>query len=451
MSDTQAVSSQPGERPAATVGRLGRIIRMGWTTADQVLASAVNAALSFLVAREVSASEFGSFSFAFIAFMYAFGIVRSLVSEPLIVRFSGASPAEQKRAIANSAGAAVLVGGGTGTIAALVGLVLGGLTGSLLVVLGFLLPGLLLQGHWRLAFFATGRPQAAFTIDLVWGGLQIAGVLALIQSGRGSTTSYLAAWGLSALAASVVGAVQAGVAPRLRGGPSWIRDHRDIGLRFTWGFLINQGAFNSAYVVVAAIAGNAAVGSIRGAEVLFGPLRIFFAAIWTFALPLASTNVYHRRPIQQVVVGVSVAASALSLAWTAMLLFVPTWLGEALLGETWAGSREIAGVFGLQYVAMGVGLGASLGLTAYAEAGLALRVILVQAPLAVGLGAAGAAWNGAYGVVLGLFVAQSCGAAYGWWVFLRRQRQQDESARRDGAAPESGTEQPSHRHERAFD
>lgn len=410
---------------------------MGWTTADQILASVVNAGLSFLVAREVSASEFGSFAFAFIAFMYAFGIVRSLVSEPLVVRFSGASPAAQKTAIADSAGAALMVGTATGVIAVIVGLVLGGLNGTLLVALGFLLPGVLLQGHWRSAFFATGRPQAAFLIDLVWGVLQIGGVLALIQSSRGTPATYLAAWGLSALAASVVGAAQAGVAPRLKGGPSWIRDHRDIGVRFTWGFLINQGAFNSAYIVVAAIAGNAAVGAIRGAEVLFGPLRIFFAAIWTFALPLSSSQVYQQRPIRRPVVAVSLAASSLAMLWTLMLLLVPTSLGEALLGETWSGSSELTGVFGLQYAAMGVALGASLGLTAYAEAGLALRVILVQAPLAVLLGAAGAAWSGAYGAVLGLFVAQSVGAVYAWWVFLRRSRQQDGDVEVD-ARPREG-------------
>lgn len=368
-----------------------KAIRMGWTTADQVLASATNAALSFLVAREVTASEFGSFAFAFIAFMYAIGILRSLVSEPLVIRFSGAPRAEQRQAIAASAGAALVVGAGLGVLAALVGAILSGLTGGLLVVLGALLPGLMLQGHWRLAFFACGRPQAAFGIDMVWGVLQIGGVLALIRTGHGGATAYLAIWGLSASVAAVVGAVQAGVLPRLRAGPVWIRDHRDIGLRFTGGFLINQGAFNSAYVVVAAIAGNAAVGAMRGAEVLFGPVRIFFSSIWTFALPLASARVSAEKPIWRSAVGVSLAATALALAWTALVLLIPTSVGEQLLGDTWAGGREVAGVFGLQYAAMGLALGASLGLTAYAEAGLALRVILVQAPLAVGMGAVGAA------------------------------------------------------------
>jgi O-antigen/teichoic acid export membrane protein len=420
------VSSPATVAPAGASGvvRRARITRLGWTTADQLVSSATNAALSFLVAREVAAAEFGAFAFAFVAFSYGIGVLRSLVSEPLIVRFSGADPARLRQATAASAGSAVLVGAVAGVLAASVGLLLGGLTGTLLMILAVLLPGLLLQDFWRLAFFAAGRPRSAFVNDTVWAVLQIGAVVALIRAGRGDTVSYLTAWGLSAVVAAGLGAAQAGTLPRLGSSVSFIREHRDIGARFTWGFLINQGAFNTVFVIVGGIAGVAAVAAMRAAQVLLGPMRVIMDALSAFALPLLSRRTARGQGVARPAVIVSLAAGSLTAAWTGALLLIPTRVGEALLGDTWVLARDVIGVFGLSLAAIGLSTGGALALKALSEAGLLLRVTLVQAPLALGLGAFGAAWNGAVGAVAGLLVTQAVGAAYVWSLAVRRMRRE---------------------------
>lgn len=396
--------------------------RLGWTTADQALSSATNAGLSFLVAREVSAEAFGAFALAFVAFVYANGVVRALVSDPLIVRFSAADRQAQDNAIGDSAGSAVLVGTAAGALSAVTGLVLGGLTGELLLVLGAFLAGLALQDHWRLAFFASDRPRSAFVNDLVWATLQIAGVVALIWSGRGGVAAYLAVWGASGSVAAGLGAWQAGVRPRLSNGVTWIREHRDIGVRYTWSFLINQGAFNAAIVGIGALAGVAAVGALRAAQVLLGPMRVAFSALSAFALPILSRQASWSRDVLRPAVAVSVAAAALTLAWTGLLLLVPDRVGQQLLGETWALADQVVGIHGLQVTAIGLALGAWLGLKALSEAGLLMRVALVEAAAVLAFGAAGAAVSGLVGGAIGLLLADGVGAAVCWWLFRPQAR-----------------------------
>lgn len=402
--------------------RASRTARLGWTTTDQMVSSATNAALSILVAREVSAEEFGAFALAFVVFMYAVGVCVALVSDPLMVRFSGVGRRERQEAIADSAGAAVMLGAGLGLLVAPVGLVLGGELGPLLVVLSLFLPGLLLQNHWRLAFFASGWPRSAFVNDVVWAVLQIGGVAALIATGRGSPATYLAVWGGSATVAAIVGARQAGVLPRPTAARRWVRDHQDIGLRFTWGFLLNQGAFNTAFVVVGAISGAAAVGAMRAAQVLVGPVRVAFAALNSYALPLMVRLVADNGRLGRPALLMSGASAAITVAWTALLASLPDSVGRSLLGDTWTQASDLLVLYGLQVAAIGIGAGAIAGLRALAEAGLTLRVVLLQAPLALALGALGAWTDGARGAVLGLFVTQAVGAAYSWWLFWRASR-----------------------------
>lgn len=416
---TDSVGGPGKETDESPLRRKRRLLRrLSWTTADQVVSSATNALLSLFVAREVTAAEFGSFALAFVAFTYATGIARALVGDPLMVRFSGAASREQTGAIAQATGAAIVVGVGLGLVSVAIGLLLAGLTGTLLVILGLLLPGLLLQDQWRISFFASARPQAAFVNDSIWGVLQLGAIVALMRTGSVSPENCLTAWGIAALMAGGVGVLQARVRPQLRGGLRWIRDNRDIGLRFTSGFVVNQGAFALAFAAVGAVAGVAAVGALRGAQVLIRPVGVVFSSLAAFTLPMLSARTARREPISREALLQSVAATALAGVWTLLLLAIPTSLGEALLGDTWAGAQEVLALVGLQVAAVGFALGAAIGLKALSAAGLLLRVEVIQGVLALGLGAAGAAWNAAVGAALGMLIAQAVGATLCWW-YLR--------------------------------
>ncbi len=413
------MAADASNRSLAKRGVHGRII---WTTLDQVVSSATNAAVSFLVARQLGASEFGSFAVAFIAFAFVSGLARSIVTDPLLIRFSAASDGIRLRAVGDAAGAMVIAGAVSSLFCAVVGFSISGLTGAVLVALAVVLPGLLLQATWRQSFFADGRPRAAFMNDSAWAVMQVGGLAAVELAGGGSAIKLMLVWGAAAAVAAVLGAVQAGTRPHLRGGVAWLRAHRDLGARLGTEFTLSQGAANLTLVLVGVVATITAVGSIRGAQVLLGPVMVLFLSITAFALPLLSRRVAVGGGITRLSIAIGGVAGGLTLLWTLLLLLLPAALGRELLGATWPGAREVLAFSGLQWVAIGIASGATLGLKAHGRAATLLRLTLIQAPLMIVLGVGGAYIADAKGAVCGLAIAQLVGAVLNWSALLRADR-----------------------------
>ena len=67
--------------------------RFGWGLADQAMSSVSNAAVSFYVAKELGATQFGAFSLAYVTYSFALNASRGLATDPLVVRYSNADPA----------------------------------------------------------------------------------------------------------------------------------------------------------------------------------------------------------------------------------------------------------------------------------------------------------------------------------------------------------------------
>ena len=142
--------------------------RFGWGLADQAMSSVSNAAVSFYVARELGATEFGAFSLAYVTYAFALNASRGLATDPLVVRFSNADHATWRRAVAQSSGTSLMVGLVTGACALAVAAALDGTVKLAFLALGLTLPGLMLQDSWRYAFFAVGRGRQAFLNDTIW-------------------------------------------------------------------------------------------------------------------------------------------------------------------------------------------------------------------------------------------------------------------------------------------
>src|SRR5680860_302680 len=85
------------------------LLRAGWNLVDQVISSATNALLAFLIARSVSDSDFGGFSVAFTIFSVFIGLCRAVAASPLGIRFARSDTAEFRRAAAAGVGAALAV------------------------------------------------------------------------------------------------------------------------------------------------------------------------------------------------------------------------------------------------------------------------------------------------------------------------------------------------------
>jgi O-antigen/teichoic acid export membrane protein len=403
------------EAPAEHRGR-GRIV---WTFADQALSSLTNAALAIVVARTVTDGDFGAFALAVLTYGFIVGLVRTFVGEPFVVRFTAVGDAERRRGTAHATGAALSFGllAAVGCLAAAA--LVGGLTAATLTALALSLPGLMLQDTWRHLFFAAGRPAAATINDLVWTVLQFGLLGVLLAGGSDSLFLITLAWGVSASVAAAVGYLQTGIAPSPRATVSWVRETRDISVRLGLGYAINMGAINLVTYVIGGIVGLAAVGALRAAQTVLGPLNLLFAGFNSFILPMLSRAAAAGERLRRTAILGSAALAVVSSAWIALLVLMPPSLGQAILGDSWEGAHRVMLPSGLLLLAVGLVLGASNSLVALSRSDLMLRVTTVQAPAMLLLGGLGAWRGGVVAAAYGVAIAQAIGVSFCWFLFLR--------------------------------
>jgi O-antigen/teichoic acid export membrane protein len=392
--------------------------RLSWGLADQAVSSLTNFAVGVFVAHGLGITAFGIFSLAWVTYGVIINISRGLATDPLVVRFSGVGQASWRHAVGRSAGTALAVGLVTGVLSVFIGVTIGGDLGWAFIALGFVLPALTLQDAWRFAFFAAGLGQRAFTNDMVWA---LAMVPAMLLAHRdGSVVAYLLAWGLSAGVAALYGCVQTGMLPRLTGVTSWLREQRDLGTRYMLENVSNSGSTQLRMYGLGAIAGVAAVGSVRGAELLMGPFMAVLMGLCFVAVPEAARvlRADHRRLTSFCLV-LGGAQAAGTLLWgVALLVLVNDAIGTLVLGQTWYTAAALILPATLSVANAGMINGAAAGLRALGDARRSLRSMLITSSAYVVFGLTGALLGGALGSAWGAASATFLGAIV-WWTQLR--------------------------------
>ena len=392
--------------------------RAGWNMVDQLLSSLSNFVLSVLVARALTTSGYGAFALSFSLYAYALTLSR-LLSQPLMIRYSGAAKEGFAAGAGQAGGAALVLGGLAGGAMLVVGLLLRGTVGWSIATVGVLLPGLLLQDCYRVAFFASGRPAAAAASDALWGVAQLAGVGAIIALGLGGPEAYLLAWGLAGWLGAAWAAVASGFRPAPGQAMHWVRTHADLTRYSVTEVVVISGANQLTLVLLAAIGGLAVVGTLRGAQVLTAPATILTLSAMAFAVPELA-----RRPAlsgpRLVRAGLAISAVVVGLlsVWGALLLLLPDGIGRMILGETWGPTRAILVP---SVIAMLVGI-ASLGPSAGVYAKGAVRVlfplVVLGGPVYLVAGVLGVVVGGTYGAAVGLAVAALYGSVISWTRFV---------------------------------
>ncbi|GAB6900433.1 MATE family efflux transporter [Kineosporia succinea] len=409
--------------------------RMLWTFSDQALSSLTNAALSIVVARAVAPGVFGSFALALLTYGFVVGLVRAFVGEPYMVRFSAANASERRRGTAWATGAALVMGVAAGLVCLVVALVASLFSGSAaaaFTALAISLPGLVLQDTWRHLFFAAGRPASATMNDLTWAVLQFGALGFLFLTGKPSVFVITLAWGLSALVGAILGWQQTGVAPSPRRAKAWVQETKDLSYPLGLGYAINTGAVNAVTYLIGFIVGVVAVGAMRAAQTLLGPLNLLFAGFNAFILPLMSRAAVRGERLLRLAILCSAALSTITAIWVTALVVLPDSIGVKILKDNWDGAAKVMLPSGLVLLAGAAVLGASSALVSLGRSDLMLRITRIQAPLMLVLGLAGA-WAG--GVVLGVYglaAAQTMGLVYCWVLLLKA----DGDPRRGLADPE---------------
>jgi len=423
--------------PVVAVPRRAIAARMSWGLADQAVSSLTNFAVGLAVARALGAVDFGIFALAWATFSAALNFSRGLGSDPLVVRFSGAAPAQWRSALTEATGTAAVVGVGSGLLSVAVGALLGGPIGAAFVALGLVLPFLLLQDAWRFGFFAAGRGQQAFLNDLICAVALVPALLIATQ--HSSVVGCVLAWGAATAVAAVAGCLQARTVPRpLRVG-RWLRAHRDLGARYVVENVSNSGSGQIRMYGLGAIAGLAAVGAVRGAELLLGPFLAVLMGLSLVAVPEAS-RIARSRPQRLarfcLLLGGGQAVAA--LAWgCGLLLFLPDAVGGMLLGEVWPAAAVLILPATLSVAIAGLSSGASTGLRALGSARRSLRAQLLNTTLYITGGLIGAVWGGAVGSSWGVAIACTAGAC-GWWYQLHAALRSPAAASTQPAIQEKG-------------
>jgi O-antigen/teichoic acid export membrane protein len=400
------------------MGIRGMAQRLSWGLADQAVSSLTNFAVGIFVAHTLGITAFGIFSLAWVTYGVIINISRGLATDPLVVRFSGVSHAAWRDAVGRSAGVALAVGLTTGAASVLIGLAIGGDLGWAFLALGFVLPALMLQDAWRFAFFAAGEGQRAFSNDMVWAIAMIPAMLLAMRDG--SVVAFLLAWGLSAGVAALYGCVQTGMLPRLTGVSSWLYEQRDLGTRYMIENVSNSGSTQLRMYGLGAIAGLAAVGSVRGAELLMGPFMAVLMGLCFVAVPEAARVLRrdHRR-LTSFCLWLGGGQAAGTLLWgLALLVLVNDDLGHMVLGPTWHSAAPLIIPATLSVANAGFINGAAAGLRALGDARRSLRAMLITSSAYVVFGLTGAVLGGALGSAWGAASATGLGAIV-WWAQLR--------------------------------
>lgn len=390
--------------------------RLSWGLGDQAVSSLSNFVVGLFVARELGATAFGVFSIAWVTYGLVINISRGLATDPLMVRYSGVPTDQWRQAIARASGTALAAGCVTGVLSLTFGLVLGGSIGKAFLALGLALPGLMLQDSWRFGFFASGQGHRAFLNDVVWCLAMIPTMLVVKLYHGHSVVGFLLAWGAAAAIAAGFGVWQTGLWPDLRRVRDWLAETRDLGSRYLIENVSNSGGAQLKMYGVGAIAGLAAVGTIRGGELLLGPFTAVLMGLAFVAVPEAARVLRRnarRLPLFSLVFGGTQALGV--LLWGGMLLLVLNdRLGEFVLGDTWHTASALIIPATLSIANASLINGAGCGLRALGAARRSMRCQLVASAGYLGGGLGGAALGGALGSAWGVAAGTFFGACV-WW------------------------------------
>jgi hypothetical protein len=394
---------------------------------DQGAAGLTNILVLVLAARLSTASGFARFSMVYLVFTVVLGLFMAYVGQALVLVNAGADRVATacRSALAFTAVAALVVGA--------VLAVAGGAAppgGQALAALGAVLPVVLLQDAARYCFSVLGRPHHALAAD----GLRLAStVTALaVQPDGASPARLVVVWGLAAvpslmLAALLLRRTLAGAGTELR--PYLGRGH--LGRRFAVEFAVGNGSSQLAVLGLGTLGSPLAVGALRGASALFGPLNVFFGAAQAFGPPLLN-RLGGGRAVVRATVLLGAALAAVGGVWGVVWWLLPDGWGRQVLGDTWPAVAKLLPATGAQYLLMGFGVSALLTLRVLSPRDT-LPVQVVFSLLSVGLMYAGFAWAGAVGAAWGLAAGSAVKAVAAWLRVLRVRR------RERTPAPDAGT------------
>lgn len=366
---------------------------------DQGLSSGSNFLIVIAAARLLSVQEFGAFSVVFVAYTIIIGGIQAFIGQELVLAVGGRLYlASRSVAAARTAFLATIP---ISLALAIWGIVSAELRGPL-IALAIALPVLSIHEIIRFAAGLIDSIQLALLIDMVW---TVAVVLGLVGAGLGffgtaNATTVMIIWATSGLVSLIPLVI---FVPRIRRLETRISLYRIfekdyLGHRFFGEFFAVRATGQGLTIVLGAMAGVAATGSVRAATTLFGPLNVVLSAAAAFTIPILRRFEPRRREL--LTGGLALGLGAISAILMVVLLLLPAEAGQFLLGATWEGTYQLIAPIGAQTIALSISTVAVVALRIVdPRATLAIRVIgavIVVVTFFVGFavdGVLGATWG----------------------------------------------------------
>ncbi|MFI6062943.1 hypothetical protein [Streptomyces sp. NPDC051286] len=388
--------SDPPRTPRRSAAALAAVL-------DQAASSLTNIAVLVIAARVSTVHGFATFSMVYLTFTVLLGLNVAYVGQAVVLT-RGDTGAACRSAIAFTSLASTVVG----VLLAAVGAVTGGWAGpgGAFLALGLVLPLVLVQDGLRYAFSTLRRPGLALAADTL---RLVCVVPALLLQPRHAAPGLLVAvWGVSAVPALLLGLRL--LWPHVRGSRADLRPYvrrGHLGQRFVVEFAVGNASSQLAVLGLGLFAAPLAVGALRGATTLFGPLNVLFNSVNAFGPPLLNRLGGRRATIRAAAL-LGLVLSAVGLAWGLVLYALPDHVGRQLLGATWQLAAALLPASGAQYAVMGLGTCALVTLRVLRpRATLSvqvvfslLSVVLMLAGYSLTGSALGAAWGLAAGSAL---------------------------------------------------
>jgi O-antigen/teichoic acid export membrane protein len=405
-------------RTADIGGNPGMGRRAGWGVADQLVSSGTNYAANVVVLRALGVEAFGAFSLAFFLYLFVISVTRAYPMEPLAIRYPLRSDQDWRRGAAAALGTVVIAGVAGSIVSVIVGLLVGDVVGGALIGMGVTMTGLVLQDGIRMMFFSRGQADRAFQNDLFWA-VALIPCLGLAVVLGGDVVVITIAWGIAGTGAALFGLWQSRVVPRPRLAGWWWGEHRDIGSRFLAEASLRTALVQLTFVGISLIAGIAAVGYIRGGQLLMAPVQVLFLGLTPVLVPEGVRSLERGiRSLTRLAVAVSLGEVAMAVGWGAVVTIGFATIGPILLGDEWASFRAfLPAAIGVQLATVATA-GAQMTLRALGDAGRSLRATIVGSVTGVILPVA-ASSAGPVPAAWGLAVATAVGAI-AWWALSRR-------------------------------
>lgn len=398
----------------------------------QVLSSVSSLVLSALVARALSAEDFGIFAILFTVYALLIGSIRALTAETYIYAFAHLEDRKTSVEMSATSSASLALSIVAALLAVIVALVLPDLTWTLLVFAAAI-PFFVAHDHFRYILIANKQSRSAALIDLLALVVLVGGLLAVAHEPE--IVTQVGAWMLSEVAATAAALVLLRPKYRLRSAVAWFRERTASGQFFLGDFLLTNGVTQGATFLVAAFAGLPAAGSIRAAQVLAAPILLITRGVTVAIAPetrrLAAKGKYKMLMVMSMLFSLCTVLAVLCAL--AFVTLAPSELLTTILGDSSDGAQLVFPFVALALACTGAAVGPGLYLRAVGKVNIAFRSKAFTAPLAIGGVAVGAMTGGAVGSQVGLSMGEFVRSILNWVQVILYQKRNNNGRDQAGA------------------